>query len=62
MKRQRIKYFTAEEKKKLLNFLENDYEAKRSEVLYKLMFATGLRLREAVNLNVGDADGKQTAS
>jgi len=30
MKRQRIKYFTAEEKKKLLNFLENDYEAKRS--------------------------------
>lgn len=60
MRRQNTRYFTADEKKKLLNFLERNFKAKRSEFLYKLMFATGLRLREAANLNVEDVDGKET--
>ncbi len=59
MKRQRIRYFAAEEKKKLLTYLEQHPNAKRSEFLYKLMFATGLRLRETSNLNVGDIDGRE---
>ncbi len=60
MKRQRIRYFTAEEKKKLLSFLEQHSDAKRAEFLYKLMFTTGLRLREVSNLNVCDVDEKET--
>ena len=59
MKRQRIRYFTAEEKKKFLTYLESHPAAKRAEFLYKLMFATGLRLHEAVNLNVWDVSGKE---
>ena len=57
MKRQRIKYFSPEEKKKLLDFIQKHYPdklAKRSGFMYKLMFSTGLRLSEAVHLNVGD--------
>lgn len=60
MKRQRLRYFTAGEKDKLLRYLEQKPEARRSEMMYKLMFATGLRLRETVNLNVGDLRGKET--
>lgn len=59
MRRQRIRYFTSQEKEKLLTYLEQNFEAKRSEFLYKLMFATGLRLREAAGLNVGDVDGRE---
>ena len=59
MKRQRIRYFTAEDKNKFLTKLKYNYDAKRSEFLYKLMFATGLRLHEAANLNVGDVDGRE---
>jgi site-specific recombinase XerD len=58
MKRQGTRYFTEAEKKRLLKFLETRPDSKRSEVLYKLMFATGLRLHEASNLNVGDVSGK----
>ena len=58
MKRQRVRYFTSEDKIKFLTFLENHPAAKRAEFLYKLMFVTGLRLHEAVNLNVRDIAGK----
>ena len=57
MKRQRIKYFSPEEKRKLLDFIQTHYPnklAKRSGFMYKLMFSTGLRLAETVGLNVGD--------
>lgn len=57
MKRQRIKYFSPEEKKKLLDFIQKHYPdklAKRSGFMYKLMFSTGLRLAETVHLNVVD--------
>lgn len=52
MKRQRVRYFTEDEKRRFLEYLESQHSARRSEMLYKLMFATGLRLHEAVNLNV----------
>lgn len=57
MKRQRVKYFSPEEKRKLLDFIQKHHPnklAKRSEFMYKLMFSTGLRLAETVGLNVGD--------
>jgi len=57
VKRQRIKYFSPEEKRKLLDFIQTHYPnklAKRSGFMYKLMFSTGLRLAETVGLNVGD--------
>ena len=59
MRRQRVRYFTTEEKSKFLTFLESHPCAKRAEFLYKLMFATGLRLHEAANLNVGDVLGRE---
>lgn len=57
MRRQRVKYFTPEEKKKLLDSIEKHYPDKlahRSGFMYKLMFSTGLRLAETIHLNVGD--------
>ena len=57
MKRQRVKYFSPEEKKKLLDFIQKHYPnklAQRSGFMYKLMFSTGLRLSETIHLNVGD--------
>ena len=57
MKRQRVKYFSPEEKRKLLDFIEKHYPdklAQRSGFMYKLMFSTGLRLAETIHLNVGD--------
>src|SRR5512137_1027815 len=58
MKRQNRRYFTGEEKAKFLRFLEKRRDARRAEMLYKLMFATGLRIRETLNLNIGDVQGK----
>jgi len=58
MKRQNTRYFTGKEKGTLLRFLEKRRDARRAEMLYKLMFATGLRLQETVSLNVGDVQGK----
>jgi len=58
MKRQNRRYFTGEEKAKFLRFLERRRDARRAEMLYKLMFSTGLRLQETVNLNVGDVQDK----
>ncbi|MFA5160236.1 MAG: tyrosine-type recombinase/integrase [Candidatus Omnitrophota bacterium] len=57
MKRQRIKYFSPEEKQRLLDFIQKHYPnklARRSGFMYKLMFSTGLRLAETIGLNVGD--------
>ena len=59
MKRQRVRYFTSEDKTKFLTFLENHTAAKRAEFLYKLMFSTGLRLHEASKLNVGDVSRRE---
>ncbi len=59
MRRQRVRYFTSEEKNQFLTFLENHPTAKRAEFLYKLMFATGLRLHEAAHLNAGDVLRKE---
>lgn len=61
MKRQRVKYFSPEEKKKLLDFIQEHYPnklARRSGFMYKLMFSTGLRLAETIHLNVGDLQGR----
>ncbi len=58
MKRQNTRYFTGKEKGTLLKLLEKRRDARRAEMLYKLMFATGLRLAETVSLNVGDVQGK----
>lgn len=61
MKRQRAKYFSPEEKTKLLDFLQKNFQnklARRSDFMYKLMFTTGLRLAETTHLNVGDARDK----
>jgi len=57
MKRQRVKYFSPEEKRKLLDSIQKHYPdnlAQRSGFMYKLMFSTGLRLAETIHLNVGD--------
>lgn len=57
MKRQRVKYFSPEEKRKLLDVIQKHYPnklAQRSGFMYKLMFSTGLRLAETIHLNVGD--------
>ncbi len=61
MKRQRVKYFSPEEKRKLLDFLQKNFPnklAKRSAFMYKLMFSTGLRLAETTHLNVADVRDK----
>ncbi len=57
MKRQRVKYFSPEEKRKLLDVIQKHYPNKlahRSGFMYKLMFSTGLRLAETIHLNIGD--------
>jgi len=57
MKRQRIKYFLPEKKRKLLDSIQKHFPdklAERSEFMYKLMFSTGLRLAETTHLNVVD--------
>jgi hypothetical protein len=59
MKRQRIKYFSPEEKRKLLDFLQQNCPnkpARRSEFMYKLMFSTGLRLAESYPKTIPVAD------
>ncbi len=60
MKRQGIKYLTGDEKRQLLKALGVRTDARRAWALYDLMLATGLRLSETVNLNVGDAQGRTT--
>ncbi len=60
MKRQGIKYLTGDEKRQLLKTLSVRTDARRAYMMYDLMLATGLRLSEAVNLNVGDAQGRTT--
>ena len=62
MKRQNKRYFTGTEKAIFLRFLEKRRDARRAEMLYKLMFATGLRIRETLNLNIEDVQGKDLIS
>lgn len=62
MKRQNTRYFTAKEKGTLFRFLEKRRDGRRAEMLYKLMFATGLRLQETLSLNVGDVQEKDILS
>jgi len=58
MRRQRVRYFTFEEKQKLLNYLSGRSGSRRASTLYKLMFATGLRVHEVSGLRVGDVEDK----
>lgn len=58
MKRQGIKYLTADEKQPLLRTLRLRRDAARAYAMYDLMLATGLRLSETVALNVGDVLGR----
>jgi len=53
MKRQNVKYFTEDEKLKLLRTLDLRRDSRRDAFLFRLMFGTGLRLNETMNLNVG---------
>lgn len=52
MKRQKIKYFCEEDKRKLLQTLKDRRSAERDYMIFDLMFATGLRLSELISLNV----------
>lgn len=52
---QNIKCFTPQEEEKFLETLKNRKDAERAYVLYHLMLITGLRLSEALSLNVKDA-------
>lgn len=60
MRRQRARYFSPEEKRKFLDYLASRADARRSEMIYKLMFATGLRLQETVDLNVAHVADRTT--
>jgi len=52
---QNIKCLDPEEEETLLNFLGKRKDAERAHMLYRLMLVTGLRLGEALRLNVEDA-------
>lgn len=53
-KRNSIRYLTYEEKKQLLKHLADSRSAWRDYFMFDLMLNTGLRLSEAVSLNVSD--------
>ena len=52
---QNIKCLDLEEEETLLNVLGKRKDAERAHMLYRLMLVTGLRLGEALRLNVEDA-------
>ena len=52
---QNIKCLDPEEEETLLNVLGKRKDAERAHMLYRLMLVTGLRLSEALRLNVEDA-------
>ncbi len=52
---QNIKCFDLKEEETLLNILSKRKDAERAYMLYRLMLVTGLRLGEALRLNVKDA-------
>jgi len=49
---QNIKCLTPKEEERFLDVLENRKDAERAYMLYHLMLVTGLRLSEALSLNV----------
>jgi len=51
-----IKCLTPQEEKRFLDILKNRKDAERSYMLYHLMLVTGLRISEALSLNVEHAD------
>jgi len=51
-----IKCFTPQEEKRFLGILRKRKDAERAYMLYRLMLVTGLRLSEALSLNVEHAD------
>lgn len=57
---QNIKCLTPQEEKKFLEVLRNRKDAERAYMLYYLMLVTGLRLSEALSLNVKDAGKVRT--
>ena len=48
-----IKCLTPQEEERFLDILKNRKDAERAYMLYHLMLITGLRLSEALNLNLG---------
>src|SRR3990167_6619672 len=50
-----IKCLTPQEEEKFLDILKNRKDAERAYMLYHLMLITGLRLSEALSLNVEHA-------
>jgi len=52
---QNIKCFTPQEEEKFLDTLKNRKDAERAYMLYHLMLVTGLRISEALSLNVEHA-------
>jgi len=50
-----IKCFTPQEEERFLDILKNRKDAERAYMLYHLMLITGLRLSEALSLNVKHA-------
>ncbi|MCG2714390.1 MAG: site-specific integrase [Candidatus Omnitrophica bacterium] len=53
---QNIKCLTPQEEERFLDILKNRKDAERAYMLYHLMLITGLRISEALSLNVGHAD------
>lgn len=47
---------SVEEIVQLLNIEENDFDSLRNKVLYSLLYDTGLRISEAINLTIRDID------
>lgn len=60
MKRQKIKYLSAEEKKALIDVLRDRKSAVRDYFLFSLMLHTGLRLAEVASLTVGHIKDRKT--
>jgi integrase len=51
-----IKCLDVKEEEIFLNVLSKRKDAERAHMLYRLMLVTGLRISEALSLNVGDAE------
>lgn len=60
MKRQRIKYLSEEEKRKLLSVLVDRKSAERDYMLFSMVLNVGLRVSELVSLNVGQVRERKT--
>lgn len=54
-----IKCLTPQEEERFLDILKNRKDAERSYMLYHLMLVTGLRISEALSLNIGHANKRK---